>query len=118
VSESSVPLHTAGIVPSIHISKVYGRILFYDFAGDPEYYSSHAAILENLTSSNGDNLFIIVVNLTEDALRIINTLNYWLSFIQHQNFSSFKRSVFIIGSHSDLLSNEKVDEQHCEKDIV
>jgi ankyrin repeat protein len=111
VSESSVPLHTAGIVPSIHTSKVYGRILFYDFAGDPEYYSSHAAILENLASSNGDNIFIIVVNLTEDALRIINTLNYWLSFIQHQNFSSFKRNVFVIGSHSDLLTNEKVDEQ-------
>ena len=37
VSESSVPTHTAGIIPS--------RVLFYDFAGDPEYYSSHAAIL-------------------------------------------------------------------------
>ncbi len=37
VSESSVPLHTAGIVPSIHSNKHYGRVLFYDFAGDPEY---------------------------------------------------------------------------------
>jgi hypothetical protein len=48
VSNSTVPLHTAGIVPSIHTSKHYGRVLFYDFAGNPEYYSSHAAILENL----------------------------------------------------------------------
>ena len=51
VSESVVPPHTAGIVPSIHVNKQYGRVLFYDFAGDPEYYSSHAAILEKLTSS-------------------------------------------------------------------
>ena len=32
VSESSVPPHTAGIVPTVHISKLYGRLLFYDFA--------------------------------------------------------------------------------------
>ena len=31
----SVPLHTTGIVPSIYISKRYGRVMFYDFAGDP-----------------------------------------------------------------------------------
>ena len=48
VSETSVPPHTADIIPSIYRSKHYGRVLFYDFAGDPEYYSSHAAILENL----------------------------------------------------------------------
>ena len=56
VSESSVPPHTAGIIPSIHTSKHLGRVLFYDFAGDQEYYSSHAAILEKLASSKGDNI--------------------------------------------------------------
>ena len=35
VSESSVPLHTAGIVPSIYVSKHYGRVLFYDLQGIP-----------------------------------------------------------------------------------
>ena len=84
VSESSVPPHTAGIIPSIHTSIHYGRVLFYDFAGDPEYYSSHAAILENLASSKGDNIFIIVVDLREDILTVRNTLQYWLSFIGYQ----------------------------------
>ena len=84
VSESTVPLHTAGIIPSIHTSQHYGRVLFYDFAGDPEYYSSHAAILENLASSKGDNIFIIVVNLKDDILAVRNTLHYWLSFIDYQ----------------------------------
>ena len=109
VSESSVPLHTAGIVPSIHTSKHYGRVLFYDFAGDPEYYSSHAAILENLASSKkGENIFIIIVDLREDMVKIENILHYWVSFIQHQNFMSTMKSILVIGSHSDLLTKERV----------
>ena len=110
VSESSVPLHTAGIVPSIYISKHYGRVLFYDFAGDPEYYSSHAAILENIASSRkGDNIFIIVVDLREDVPTIRNSLHYWFSFVQHQKFC-WNNNIIIIGSHSDLVAKEKIQE--------
>ena len=105
VSKSSVPLHTAGIVPSIHTSKHYGRVLFYDFAGDPEYYSSHAAILENLASSDkGDNIFIIVVDLRKDVLTIRNILYYWLYFVHYQRG---KKNFITIGSHSDLLTSEE-----------
>ena len=45
ISSDLVPLHTAGIIPSTYESNYYGRVLFYDFAGDPEYYSSHVRIL-------------------------------------------------------------------------
>ena len=111
VSESSVPLHTAGIVPSIHTSKHYGRVLFYDFAGDAEYYSSHAAILENLAcTSKGDNIFIIVVDLREDSHKISCLLNYWVSFIQYQLFKERKPKLVILGSHLDLVKGGKVDE--------
>ena len=108
VSESSVPTHTAGIIPSIHTSKRYGRVLFYDFAGDPEYYSSHAAILENLASSKGDNIFIIVVDLKDDILAITNTLHYWLLFIDYQYCT---KNLITIGSHSDLLPEGKADKK-------
>ena len=112
VSKSSVPLHTAGIVPSIHTSKHYGRSLFYDFAGDPEYYSSHAAILENLVSSKkGDNIFMIVVDLREENIKIREILYYWFLFIQHQNFEPF---LIIIGSHSDEMTGEKVEDKRIE----
>ena len=115
VSESSVPLHTAGIVPSIHTSKHYGRSLFYDFAGDPEYYSSHAAILENLVSSKkGDNIFMIVVDLREENIKIREILYYWLLFIQHQNFGWKEPCLIIIGSHSDNVTQEKVKEKIME----
>ena len=111
VSESSVPLHTAGIVPSIYVSKHYGRVLFYDFAGDPEYYSSHAAILENIASSRkGDNIFIIVVDLREDVPTIRNSLHYWFSFVQHQKFCG-NNNIIIIGSHSDLVVKENIEER-------
>ena len=110
VSESSVPLHTAGIVPSIYVSKHYGRVLFYDFAGDPEYYSSHAAILESIASSHkGDSIFIIVVDLREDVPTIRNSLHYWFSFVQHQKFCGNK-NIIIIGSHSDLVAKERIEE--------
>ena len=105
VSESSVPLHTAGIVPSIHTSIYYGRVVFFDFAGDPEYYSSHAAILENLVSSEkGGNIFIIVVDLSEEIREI---LYYWLSFIQHHNLFRKEPHLAIIGSHSDIARENK-----------
>ena len=114
VSESSVPLHTAGIVPSIHTSKHYGRSLFYDFAGDPEYYSSHAAILENLLSSKkGDNIFMIVVDLREESIKIREILYYWHLFIQHQNLGK-EPFLIIIGSHSDKMAREKVEGKRME----
>ena len=106
VSESTVPPHTAGIVPSIYTSKHYGRVQFYDFAGDPEYYSSHAAILENLASSSkGDNIFILVTDLREDDSVIENTLHYWLTFLKHQKFNN-EPFLIVIGSHSDLMTQE------------
>ena len=78
--------------------------MFYDFAGETEYYSSHAAILENLASTrNGDNIFIIVVDLREDSNKISCLLNYWVSFISYQLFNKRKPYLVILGSHLDLV---------------
>ena len=108
VSESSVPPHTAGIVPSIYTSQHYGRVLFYDFAGDAEYYSSHAAILENLASSRkGDNIFIIVTDLRESLGKIDCLLHYWASFVQFQKFERKIPFLILIGSHIDLLDRKE-----------
>ena len=97
VSESYVPPHTAGIIPHTHNSKHYGRVLFYDFAGETEY-SSHAAIPENIAiSKKGDNIFVLVVNLKENSNSVSNILHYWVSFIQHLNFNTKRFSLIIIG---------------------
>ena len=82
--------------------------MFYDFAGDPEYYSSHAAILENLASSRkGDNIFIVVADVRMDVMTIEKLLHYWFSFIQHQKFSE-KPFLIVVGSHSDSVTKEVV----------
>ena len=107
IRESSVLPHTAGIVPSTYVSKQLGGVLLYDFAGDPEYYSSHAAILENLSASEtGKNLIVIVVDLTDIEVNIINTLHYWVSFIQCQKFVELSSSFIFVGSHLDLLKSQ------------
>ena len=107
VPEADVPLHTAGIVPSMYQSNVE-LFLYYDFAGDGEYYSSHAAILEMVScSSVGTSVYLIVANLTKDAEIICNEIGYWLSFISyHCRTLDFqcKLKVIVVLSHSDCLN--------------
>ena len=111
IPESSVTPHTPGIIPSIYQNKHYGRVLLYDFAGDPEYYSSHAAILENLVSSkSGNNLMIIVVDLRDDEETIEGSLHYWVSFIKFQR-SATKLSLLIVGSHLDSIPLGQMEEK-------
>ena len=46
-------------------------------------------------------------------------MDYWVSFIEHQNFFVSKKNFLIIGSHSDLLTNadekNELFEQFCKK---
>ena len=115
LSEADVPPHTAGIVPSVYTSSQYGRVVFYDFAGDPEYYSSHAAVLESLVSP-GCNLFFTVVDLSEEKEVMTQKLGYWLSFISfHSKSSSVRSEVVVIGSHVDVvksLGQDPKDKMH------
>ena len=111
VSENTVPLHTSGIVPSVHNSKTIGRILYYDFAGDPEYYSSHSAIISNVMWSKvGTNVFLCVINFSKDIQKIQEELGYWLSFISYHNRNVRNMcTVVVIGSHTDLITAVGVD---------
>ena len=116
VSDQSVPLHTAGIVPSVYTSATYGRVQFYDFAGDPEYYSSHAAILERLFQSDiGINVFIIVLNLKESEGEIEKKYVYWYSFISNNSKNLHHLPlVLAIGSHADSLPSRQVQKKRKE----
>ena len=109
VTEADVPPHTAGIVPSVHQSKEAGRLLYYDFAGDQEYYSSHAAILEIISSLTvGSNVYFIVTDLRKDNMTIQNEIGYWLSFIAYHGEaldSQCRLKIVIVLSHSDYLNS-------------
>ena len=108
VQEADVPLHTAGIVPSIHQNKEAGYLLYFDFAGDAEYYSSHSAILEMVShSSVGHSLYVIVADVTSSNDVLYKELGYWFSFISYHakaSDSQDKLKVIILLSHSDLLT--------------
>ena len=109
VSKADVPPHTAGIIPSVYQSKGTGHLLYYDFAGDKEYYSSHSAILEVVSHSNvGNSVFVIVTNMTNDNGTLCSELGYWLSFISYHAKimdSHDKLNLIIVLSHSDLLTS-------------
>ena len=108
VPKSDVASHTEGIVPSIHQRKDSRRLLYYDFAGDSEYYSSHSAILEMVSKSSvGTSVYVVVANLMKDDSTLCGELGYWLSFISYhaKNIESrIKLKVVVVLSHHDLLS--------------
>ena len=99
--------HTSGIVPSVYKSYQCGRLLFYDFAGDTEYYSSHAAILERVAlSSKGVSVYLLVVNVSNQEKQIKEELGYWLSFVTfHSKSIEMKTTVQIVASHADKESS-------------
>ena len=106
---SDVEQKTAGIAPCQFTSRKYGHVIFYDFAGQQEYYASHAALLQNSISSSAP-LFIIVVNLCDSEEDIKQKLVYWISFLANQCTSvTTKPHVIIVGSHSDVVRSRGED---------
>ena len=109
VSEATVPPHTNGIIPSEYQDKSIGRVLYYDFAGNPEYYSSHSAIMSSIMQAKeGTNVYLVLINLKKDDKDIHEELGYWLSFISfHCKNLIEKCKVLIISSHVDLISKHE-----------
>ena len=101
---ADVQCFTAGIVPH-HIQSELGNFVVYDFAGQQEYYSSHAAVLEHVIQQSAV-MFLCLVDLSKSNESICQSLHYWLSFINNACSSVAIRShVAIIGSHSDLVQS-------------
>ena len=97
---------TAGIDTHTFTSHEIGNVILYDFAGHKEYYSSHAAVLENLMLRS-PAVFLILFKLIYDEDTMIKYLYYWFNFIGNMNkgMKSLKRSqIIVIGSRLDELT--------------
>ena len=98
---------TAGIIP-LHVEskvKEVGNMVIYDFAGQQEYYSSHAAVLERIMR-NSAAIFVYIVDLSQCMDKISESIHYWMSFIQNACSSAQGSShVIIVGSHADLVKS-------------
>ena len=98
----NVPVRTAGIIPITFRSKTFGSTVLYDMAGQYEYYSSHAAVIENTVLSSPP-VFVVVVDLSESDDKIMEKLKYWWSFIDnHATQFIVRPHVILIGSHADI----------------
>ncbi len=106
---SNVECLTAGIVP-LHIeSKVeeVGNMVLYDFAGQQEYYSSHAAVLERVMK-NSAAIFVNIVDMSQCMEKISESVHYWMSFIENACTSAKESShIIIVGSHADLVKSPR-----------
>ena len=100
---------TAGIIP-LHVeSKVneVGNMVIYDFAGQQEYYSGHAAVLERIMR-NSAAIFACIVDLSQCMDKISESIHYGISFIENACSSAQGSShVIIVGSHADLVKSSR-----------
>ena len=112
VKVSGVDEKTAGIVPHGFESKTYGRVTLYDFAGQREFYGSHAALLQNAIQTSTP-IILLVVDLSANIDDIKSNIFFWLSFLENQCSSvSSKPHFLVIGSHVDVLKSRGEDPKH------
>ena len=105
INPSDVPPHTAGIVPIPFNSKHFGNAVLYDFAGQHEYYSSHAAVMENLILPSSP-LFLLLIDISKSKEVIREELVYWWHFINNQSQkAAAPPHVILAGSHKDMVKS-------------
>ena len=112
VDPRDVPPRTAGIVPIPFNSKHFGNAVLYDFAGQHEYYSSHAAVMENLILPSPP-LFLLLVDISKPMEEIKEELLYWWHFIDNQSQkATAPPHVLLGGSHKDIVKQRGRHEVH------
>ena len=113
VNPSDVPPHTAGIVPIPFNSKHFGHAVLYDFAGQHKYYSSHAAVMENLILPTPP-LFLLLIDISKPIEEIKEELVYWWQFINNlSQRAATPPHVMFVGSHKDKVRARGENPRKC-----
>ena len=97
---------TAGIDTTTFLNDKLGNIIFFDFAGQSEYYASHLTFLESALAPKGAAItFIMVVNISLSEDDKFRQCMEWLfpvkSIVKEHNILN----VVLIGSHQDQLKS-------------
>ena len=109
-----VELHTAGIVPTRIEHQRLGNIILHDLAGQPEYYSSHIAVLENLLQDY-PAVFINFVNLCEEEA--LTSLHKWITVIENVSQNALRPChVVTVASHVDMITQSRFS--HVQKEVL
>ena len=99
---------TAGIIPRVYNSGIYGEVQTYDFAGQEAYYSSHAAVIKTAVDTCPPILMLVIDLNKNDEAGIASSVSYWLGIIANQctNLEG-KAPLIVIGSHADLVTDKQ-----------
>ena len=115
---ANVERYTAGIVPHHIQSEQLGNFVVYDFAGQQEYYSSHAAVLEQVMRTSAA-MFVCLIDLRKSNESICQSLHYWLSFIDNAcNTAEGRSHVLIVGSHADQVTSSVEEKSSLLQTII
>ena len=97
---------TAGIDTKVITTKKLGSLIFFDFAGQSEYYVSHLAFLESALSAKGSTItFIMMVDLRCSEEDRIAQCKEWLFPIKSISKDHNMLNVILIGSHLDQVGS-------------
>ena len=95
--------YTAGIIPTKLKHRELGNIIVHDFAGHPEYYTSHTAVIENLLQGSAA-VFVIVVNIMEE--QATKHLQQWLTIVTNEVSKALNQCHIIVAvSHVDEMTD-------------
>ena len=104
-----VSQRTAGIVPKVFNSEIFGPVQFFDFAGQEAFYSSHAALIRS-TVDACPPVFLLVTGMHNDNDTLSHSVSYWLGIVQNQCTSmKGKAPLIVVGSHEDVLKKRGED---------
>ena len=94
---------TVGIIPHEVVTKEFGRVICYDFAGQQEFYASHCAVLENAVQTSPP-IIIYLAHLQNSEQKIADSTAWWMTLVQNQctNLTG-KAHVIVVGSHADKV---------------
>ena len=112
-----VSQRTAGIVPKVFNSEIFGPVQFFDFAGQEAFYSSHAALIRS-TVDACPPVFLLVTGMHNDHDTLSHSVSYWLGIVQNQCTSmKGKAPLIIVGSHEDVLK-ERGEDPESKKQLI
>ena len=105
---------TVGIIPYEVVTKEFGRVICYDFAGQQEFYSSHCAVLENAMQTSPP-IVLFLAHLQNSEQKTADSTARWMSLIQnHCTNLAGTAHVIVVGSHADEVKKGNQNPRNIE----
>ena len=104
----NITQRTAGIETVSFSSAKYGKVLFYDFAGQSDYHGPHQPFLEAILSKAGVTVTVLLLVKVSEAKDVITQqLRRWLQPLALARTPSTPR-VIVVGSYLDQAKSKNL----------